>query len=130
MLHRSRVNPRSREVLDKKERERPMATTNNESKVPQDVTMLATLAQAISTIANDIALPVLSGQYFNIDNHASISKELRKLQELVGGIVTEHDKLADATGNARLVGKRGRTAGDAKVPTTVDDVVKRLTKTK
>jgi len=92
--------------------------------------MLATLAQAISTIANDIALPVLSGQYFNIDNHASISKELRKLQELVGGIVTEHDKLADATGNARLVGKRGRTAGDAKVPTTVDDVVKRLTKTK
>ena len=94
--------------------------------IPTDVEMLSALNTAIAGIAETVALPILQGKFFDVEGHAEVSKSLRKLQELVGGMVAEHDKLADETGNTRLVGKRGRKSGETKVVTTADDAINRL----
>lgn len=79
-------------------------------------------------LAETYGLPIIGTQEYFANNKEAVSKELREMQEFIGKLVSEHDKLADEKApNRRLVGKRGRKAGSEKV-NTVDDVMKRLNK--
>lgn len=108
-----------------------MATT----KTPENVqatpveNSAALLGKVKVELAELYGLPIIgTADYFKMEDVDTMSANLREIQLYVNAIVSAHDNLADATGNKRLVGKRGRKSGDAKTPTTVDDVVARLSK--
>lgn len=85
--------------------------------------------QAVKTeLATEYGLPIIgTGDYFSTKDAGDKTEALVSLYELVKGMVREHDKLADATGNGnfRINGKRGRKA-EVESVTTVDDVLARL----
>lgn len=99
-----------------------MATKNENPITPLD------FMEVKRSLANEVGTPILQGKFFDLPNHEEIGKALRNLQEFVSAIVVEHDKLAEATGNIRLVGKRGRKPESTKKVETVDDVMARLSK--
>ena len=97
--------------------------------IPEEVAAIKFVAETKATLAEMFGLPIIGTEdYFKGDDHVEMSKQLRELQLFLNSIVSAHDNLADATGNDRLVGKRGRKGGSTSKPTTVDDVVARLSK--
>lgn len=108
-----------------------MATTRNSESV--EATPAENSAALLGKVKVELAelygLPIIgTGNYFKMEDVDKMSANLREIQLYVNAIVSAHDTLADSTGNSRLVGKRGRKSGDTKTPTTVDDVVARLSK--
>ena len=80
-------------------------------------------------LAAKYGLAIIGTQDYFDNNKVEVSAQLREMQEFINGLVVEHDKLADEKApNRRLVGKRGRKAQADKKVTTVDDVMKRLSK--
>ena len=66
--------------------------------------------------------------YFDRTTANEDSQNLRDLQLFVSAMGTEHDKLADDTGNTRIVGKRGRKATNSAPVKTAEDVMARLSR--
>ena len=106
------------------------ATKTPENEMPTPLELSSALLGKVKVeLAELYGLPIIgTGKYFEMADSDKVSANLREIQLYVNAIVSAHDTLADATGNSRLVGKRGRKGGDAKTPTTVDDVVARLSK--
>ena len=98
-------------------------------KTPEDVAAIKFVAETKATLAEMYGLPIIGTEdYFKSEDADEMSTQLRDLQLFLNSIVSAHDNLADATGNTRLVGKRGRKSGSTAKPKTVDDVMARLSK--
>lgn len=80
----------------------------------------------ITILADDYGVDIFGATYFDGEDHAQRTADLSTLYDVVKGLVREHDKLADETGNKRILGKRGRKAEAETVPTSAADVLKRL----
>ena len=74
-----------------------------------------------------LTLALKTGMFFNQDNHAEISEDLRYLQQNLNTLVTLRDSEAEIRGIDRLVGKRGRKSADQKV-NTVEDIKAQMRK--
>ena len=90
--------------------------------------------QDIQTFVDEVLLDgygatVLGGTFFGDKDHADKSEDLEDLYNVVKGLIREHDKLADKVNpDSRILGKRGRKPEEDSVPTTTDDIRKRLVK--
>jgi hypothetical protein len=95
-------------------------TSEAETKVKEIMTWIATF-YGVAIVGH--------ADYFQREGWQEDSTQLRELQLFIGAMVTEHDALADLTpGASRLVGKRGRKAGETKKVETADDVMKKLSR--
>lgn len=93
-----------------------------------DVDVIATLETCKVDLANSVGLSIIGSRDYFDNYDGEVSAKLRELQEFIGGLVREHDNLADHVDpTRRLVGKRGRPA-EVKTPTTAEDVISRLAK--
>lgn len=87
-----------------------------------------TLSDVIQYLVDDFAKDIITGTYFDREDSAIATKDLAKLEEVVRGIVRNHDSLADSQNpSARIKGKKGRKPGTKVVPTTTDEIIRALT---
>ena len=85
----------------------------------------------LEMLANDYGLKIVGTcDYFDQEDHEEMTADLEKAYTVIKGLIREHDKLAREIGKDKFAinDKRGRKAENKSVPTTAEDVLKRLSK--
>jgi hypothetical protein len=112
-------------ILTTKEREPDMADK------PVPAASIAKVEEFMLWLSTYYAVAIVgTADYFGRPTATVDSEQLRDLQLFVAKVVSEHDKLADATGKPRLVGKRGRKASDVSTVVTAETIMAQFNKRK